>query len=172
MRRVLWLGATAALIVLTACSPGSPDRLARSSDPGTTSPAATPPPTSLSPSAPSPAVATNIKVYGDCQRPSFEPKEIILACADHGAWFESLHWTSWTSTRATGTGTLVYNDNIPSHALGHYHEIRGDRVTLTAPVPDPSGQLVWSLMQASKWFPGYDTGPLHGGPFHLATRPI
>ena len=78
-------------------------------------------------------VDAGIEVYGNCQTPSVEPTEIVLACADYNAILEALHWTSWTATSATAVGTLVYNDCTPNCAEGHFHHVPGTRVTLTVP---------------------------------------
>jgi hypothetical protein len=113
-----------------------------------------------------------IEVYGNCATASLEPTTIVLTCADYGWILEGLHWTSWSNTAATGTATFVYNDCSPDCALGHCHQVPDTRVTLTDPVVGAGGQLVWSRLQQSPEPPGYETGPLHGGPFPLPTRPI
>jgi hypothetical protein len=117
------------------------------------------------------AVDANIEVYADCTSPSVEPKVIILACADGGAVLQDIRWTSWTSTRATGLATFVYNDCSPSCAAGHFRKVPGTRVTLTDPVRGAGGRLVWSRVQQKPEPPGYQTGPLHGGPYPLPTQP-
>jgi hypothetical protein len=117
-------------------------------------------------------IDTRIKVYGNCTRPSIEPAEIVLACADYGALVEGLHWTSWTTASATAAGTLVYNDCTPNCAEGHHHHVPGTRITLTVPVHGVGGQVVWSQIQEYPEPPGYKTGPYHGGPQPLPTRPI
>jgi hypothetical protein len=121
---------------------------------------------------PSSSVDTSIEVYADCTSPSFEPTGIRVTCADAGWVLEDLVWTSWTSTRATATGTLVYNDCTPSCVAGHFHKVPGTQVLLTDPRRAVSGQLVWTRLQEAPWPPGYKTGPLHGAPFGLPTRPI
>jgi len=65
-------------------------------------------------------IDTAIEVYGNCATPSVEPTEIVLTCGDYGWVLEGLNWTSWTSTRATAVGTLVYNDcqNRPGTSRG------------------------------------------------------
>jgi hypothetical protein len=132
----------------------------------TESPATTPAPTATS------ATDTHIKVYGNCTKPSIEPTEIVLACADYGALLEGLHWKSWTAASATAVGTLVYNDCTPSCAAGHHHRVPATSVTLTAPVHGAGGQVVWSRIQERPEPPGYQTGPYHGGPQPLPIRPI
>jgi hypothetical protein len=138
--------------------------------------------TSTAPPAPAPAqsatpvqaathVDTGIKVYGNCTTPSVEPTEIVLACADGGALVNGLRWTSWTAASATAVGTLVYNDCSPNCAEGHQHDVPGTRVTLTAPVRGAGGRTVWSRVQEKPEPPGYQTGPLHGAPQPLPTRP-
>jgi hypothetical protein len=117
------------------------------------------------------SIDTSIGVYGNCATPSVEPAEIILACADHGALLENLHWTSWTAASATAIGTLVYNDCTPDCADGHFHSVPDTQVTLTVPVRGAGGQLVWSEVQENHKPPGYETGPYHGGPQTLPTQP-
>jgi hypothetical protein len=111
------------------------------------------------------ATDASIKVYGDCKTPAFKPKQIILACADLGSIVQDLNWTSWTSTKATGTGTWVYNDCTPDCASGHSRSLPGAQITLTTPVRDPSGVLVWSQLESSQLPPGMS------GPQSLPTQP-
>ncbi|MDE3206901.1 MAG: hypothetical protein KGQ66_22070 [Acidobacteriota bacterium] len=128
-------------------------------------------PTSSSTAGPGPTNPA-ILVYGNCQTPTLEPSEIVLACADYGLLLEDLRWTSWTDTEASGMGTLVYNDCQPDCAQGHDHDVPDTQVNLTAPVPGGSGQLVWSRLQPHPEPPGSDTGTLDGHPYPLPTRPI
>src|SRR5690348_12996309 len=100
------------------------------------------------------AVDSSIKVYGDCKTATFEPKQIVLACADLGSLVQDLTWTSWSSTKATATGTWVYNDCTPDCAGGHSRTLPGAQITLTTPVRDPSGVLVWSQLESSQLPPG------------------
>jgi hypothetical protein len=124
------------------------------------------------PSSSPTSVDTSIEIYANCTSPSFEPTAIRVTCADDGWNLTDLTWTSWTSTSATGTGTLVYNDCKPSCVAGHFHQVPGTQVVLTDPQPTASGQLVWTRMQETPWIPGYVTGPMHGEPFPLPTKPI
>jgi hypothetical protein len=123
---------------------------------GTQAPMATP--------TPSASADTSIEVYGNCTSPSFEPAVIVVACADYGWIVQDLVWTSWTSTSATATGTLVYNDCTPSCAAGHHHAVPGTRVILTDPRASASGQLVWTRLQ--------ETRENYGAPVPLPIRPI
>jgi len=109
-------------------------------------------------------------VYANCAAPSFEPKVIILACADGGAVLQDIVWTSWTSTRATGVATYVYNDCSPSCVAGHSHSVPDTHLTLTDPVRAAGGRLVWSRLQQNPEPPGYQTGAQHGGPYPLPTE--
>jgi hypothetical protein len=144
---------------------------------------AAPKPTSAATASPAPTpvasasgsatgVDSSIEVYADCTSPSFEPTAITVTCADAGWSLNDLAWSSWTSTSAIGTGTLVYNDCKPSCAAGHFHRVPGTRVVLTDPQPTASGQLVWTRMQETPWIPGYVTGPMHGKPYPLPTKSI
>lgn len=114
---------------------------------------------------------SGIEVYGNCVTPSVEPSEIVLACGDGNALLEGLHWTSWTAGSATAVGTFVYNDCTPNCADGHFHRITSDDITLSDPVNGAGGQRVWSKVQESRQPPGYRTGPYHGGPQPLPTKP-
>lgn len=146
--------------------------------PPTTNPESPVTPTTVSPAGPGPTSSTStpsvatIMVYADCTSPSFEPAEIVLACADHNTLVQNLRWSSWTSTAAVAVGTLVYNDCVPDCAHGAFHSIDNDQITLTAPVTSESGQVVWSRIQESPQPPGYATGPYNGGPQPLPTRPV
>ena len=108
-----------------------------------------------------------IEVYGNCTTPSVEPRDIVLTCADYGWVLQGLHWTSWTPTKATAVGTFVYNDCTPNCADGHHHDVYRTRVTLSVPLRDASGRLVWSELRQHPEPPGYEPGPLHGAPFPL-----
>jgi hypothetical protein len=115
-------------------------------------------------------VDTRIQVYGNCKKPSLEPTEIVLTCADYGTVFEGLHWTNWTATSATAVGTGVYTHCLPYCVEGHL-DVPDVTITLTAPVRGAGGRLVWSQIQENPEPPGYETGPYHGGPQPLPTRP-
>ena len=142
--------------------------------PTSTRAAAVPQTSAVAASAPaptSPPIDTNIMVNGDCQTPTVEPTEMTLTCADHGVRFEALQWTSWTNVSATAVGTLVYNDCTPTCVSGQFHYVPNDEVTLTVPVVDASGQVVWSMLQENPQPPGFATGPFQGGPQPLVTQP-
>lgn len=111
---------------------------------------------------------TSIRVYGDCQHPTFEPTEITEPCADHRVGVKDIIWSTWTSERATGVGTLWYYDCSPS--CGN-HYVPNTTVTLTEPKVGARGVLVWSMMLTNPQPPGWSTGPLHGAPFPLVTQP-
>jgi hypothetical protein len=122
--------------------------------------------------AAAPSADAAVEVYGDCTSPSLEPTVIVLACADDGWVLQDIVWTGWTSTAATGVATLVYKPCIPSCAEGGFRQVPDTQLTLTDPVPDIAGQLVWSRLTENPWPPGYTKGPLHGAPYPLPTRPI
>jgi len=111
-------------------------------------------------SGPTTFVDAGIKVYADCRTPSFEPYSMTLACADNGLGLQDLLWTSWTPTSATAWATLYYNDNAPNHAAGKIHYLYNTHVTLSEPVLDRHGQLVWTKASLSQLPPGYHPGPL------------
>lgn len=130
---------------------------------------------SSAPSAPVPTavtpVDTSILAYGDCLTPTVEPSAIVTACADRGLVFQDLHWTSWTATSATAVGTEWYKTCVPYCAAGGSQTISNATVTLSDPVQDTNGRLIWSKIQFTPQLPGYATGPYHGGPYPLPVRP-
>lgn len=146
-----------------APAPATPKRAPAASAPAAAQPATQAPPVS---------VDSSIEVYANCTSPSFEPTDIIVTCADAGWVLEHLVWTSWTSTTATATGTLVYKVCTPSCAQGHFQQVPGARVLLSDPRQSAGGQLVWTRLQEIPWVPGYLTGPLHGAPYPLPTSPV
>jgi hypothetical protein len=177
-------GAPATIIPAASASP-TPTQSAASPTPSTTGPVSSASatiapvaPASVLPALPSapastvaPPVDSSTLVYGNCQTPSFEPSEIVLTCADNGLLFVDLQWSSWTANSATAIGTEMYKDCIPNCAEGHFRSFTGATVTLTAPVTDPAGRLVWSKIAFAPQPPGYATGPFHGGVRPLPVNP-
>ena len=153
-------GQKAAATVARRSSSPAERSVSRASAPGSALPTSTPAGSRPVMTVPPASVDTSIRVYADCTSPSFEPTGIRVTCADAGWVLEDLVWTSWTSARATATGTLVYNDCTPSCAEGHFHQVPGTRVVLTDPGLAVGGQLVWTRLQETPWPPGYETGPL------------
>ncbi len=163
-----------ASVAPTAVSPSESE--ASPSQPPSTSPAsASAASTAPAPDEPSSTAgasdASDTEIYADCSRPSVEPTEIILTCADGGTTLEQIHWTTWSTTSATGTGVLKYNDCQPSCAQGKFHSVAGAHITLTAPVTGATGETVWSTIAFTPQPPGYASGPYHGGPEPLPTQP-
>ena len=59
----------------------------------------------------------------DCEFPIQRPTQIMLTCADGGMIVKDISWQTWTSTRATGTGTYSQNMCIPDCAEGSRIEV-------------------------------------------------
>jgi hypothetical protein len=70
----------------------------------------------------------------NCERESFQPRTIVVTCADQNFTIRSIRWSSWTTTSATGTGTARVNDCEPNCATGKFHSYRGVTVHLSRPV--------------------------------------
>jgi hypothetical protein len=149
--------ATALVIAVTACS-SSHGAFAPSTSTSARS-TSTSGPTTVPPTPPITRPDRSIEVYDDCTAAHFEPTGIRFACADNGEGLQDLTWTSWTSTSATAIGTVFYKDCRPNCAEGQVHTIPGVKVTLTSPVRDPRGQLVWSEVELNTNPPGYQSGP-------------
>jgi hypothetical protein len=54
----------------------------------------------------------------DCGYPAYKPESLTQYCADAGTGVTKIKWTSWTSTRATGTGSYYVNLCEPDCADG------------------------------------------------------
>jgi hypothetical protein len=62
--------------------------------------------------------------------PSFKPSTYTLSCADAGAGWTDVTWSTWTSTSASGHGILRQNDCTPNCAGGKFIDYRAT-VTLS-----------------------------------------
>jgi hypothetical protein len=87
------------------------------------------------------------RVIWDCTMPppsgqesGVEPSSIVVTCADNGTGIESIVWTSWTTTTATGSARLWQKSCVPDCARGGIG-LYPAAVTLTAPVRTPKGLL-------------------------------
>jgi hypothetical protein len=69
-------------------------------------------------------VATNLSAatppsyFNDCGYPEFKPQSLTQYCADAGTGVTKIKWSSWTSTRAVGTGSYYANPCNPNCADG------------------------------------------------------
>jgi hypothetical protein len=56
--------------------------------------------------------------FNDCGYPAYKPQSLTQYCADAGTGVVKIKWTSWTSTRAIGTGSYYVNLCEPDCADG------------------------------------------------------
>ncbi len=74
--------------------------------------------------APQPSARTaslpGVVVLNCLGKQQVQPGQIVLACADGGAYLSGLHWTSWQSV-ARGSGLWRINDCTPYCARGTFH---------------------------------------------------
>ena len=73
----------------------------------------------------------------NCGTLKFKPRRITLSCADGGTWLGKLKWSSWTNTKAVGTGNFSAIDCTPNCAAGHTHSV-AVKVTLSKPKMCPN----------------------------------
>lgn len=74
-----------------------------------------------------------------------EPRTFIITCADANTQLTKTHWSSWTSTGASGTTTFAMNLCTPYCAASPMSYFPNSHVTLSAPVATKKGKL-FSLM--------------------------
>jgi hypothetical protein len=67
------------------------------------------------------AAAAAVAWTGCEHRPRVRPKAIVIACADANFAIDHIRWSSWTRTRAVGTGTAHENNCKPNCAAGRFH---------------------------------------------------
>ena len=68
----------------------------------------------------------------NCRTPVYKPARIVVTCADANFILQRIRWSSWTATRAVGTGTARVNSCNPDCAAGKFASYPA-RVTLTLP---------------------------------------
>jgi len=66
-----------------------------------------------------PAATPKIAVYDCANRPAVRPSNFDLTC-DGSADLAKLHWSSWDTTEATGTGVFWIDNCLPNCAQGHW----------------------------------------------------
>jgi hypothetical protein len=82
------------------------------------------------------------------------PTSIVIACGDGNQYLTGVHWSSWATANAKGTGTLHYNDCTPNCAAGHFHTVRAT-VSL-GKAASCKGARVFTSLHAM--WPGGDSG--------------
>jgi len=65
-----------------------------------------------------PAQAAPPAYVNDCGYPAYKPESLTQYCADAGTGVVKIKWTSWTTTRAIGTGSYFVNLCEPNCADG------------------------------------------------------
>lgn len=49
------------------------------------------------------------------------PASFIISCADANTELTKMHWSTWSATAASASGTYTFNDCTPYCAAGHFH---------------------------------------------------
>jgi hypothetical protein len=68
----------------------------------------------------------------NCDKPTYKPTRIVVACADANNRLARIKWESYGTDAASGTATAVVNDCEPNCAAGTFHHFRAV-VTLNKP---------------------------------------
>ena len=72
--------------------------------------------------------ATPIKVLTCTGKVTEKPATYLLSCADAGAGWDSMTWSAWNGSSATGHGILRQNDCTPNCAAGKFISYRSSVV--------------------------------------------
>jgi len=64
------------------------------------------------------SAATHPSYVNDCGYAGYKPQSLTQYCADAGTGVTKIKWSSWTSTRAVGTGSYYANQCDPNCADG------------------------------------------------------
>jgi hypothetical protein len=59
-----------------------------------------------------------------CYNKSYEPRRVVVSCADFASRVRGLNWGVWSRGRAVGRGTLLYKDCVPTYSCHHYDSVR------------------------------------------------
>jgi hypothetical protein len=78
-----------------------------------------------------------------------KPHSIVVTCADANEYVTGIIWSSWTATRAAGTGTVHYNDCTPNCAAGHFRTAAAT-LTLSKPASCKGAVVFTSLRVRAK----------------------
>ncbi|MFL5853963.1 MAG: hypothetical protein ACJ76T_08780 [Solirubrobacteraceae bacterium] len=68
----------------------------------------------------------------NCDKPTYKPTRIVVACGDGNNRLARIKWESYGTDAASGTATAVVNDCEPNCAAGTFHHFRAV-VTLNKP---------------------------------------
>ncbi|HEY5266892.1 MAG TPA: hypothetical protein VIJ40_08775 [Acidimicrobiales bacterium] len=132
-RRFKWLGSALAVLMIVGVVTGaSINAFGSSTSPSTTAKL-------------SAATSTKAGII-TCQGISVvEPRSFVITCADANSELTKTHWSTWTSTGASGTTTFAMNLCTPYCAASPMSYFPNSHVTLSAPVATKHGKL-FSLM--------------------------
>jgi hypothetical protein len=72
----------------------------------------------ITPLTPPATAATPPSYFNDCGYPEYKPESLTQFCADAGNGVTKIKWSSWTSTKAVGTGSFYVKLCDPSCAEG------------------------------------------------------
>jgi len=64
------------------------------------------------------SAATPPSYFNDCGYPEYKPQSLTEFCADAGNGITKIKWSSWTSTKAVGTGSFYVKLCDPNCADG------------------------------------------------------
>jgi hypothetical protein len=73
---------------------------------------------------PSAGAATPTHVLTCTEKPTSKPRTYTLSCADYGAGWTGVTWSTWDATSASGHGFLRQNDCTPNCADGKFISYR------------------------------------------------
>jgi hypothetical protein len=68
----------------------------------------------------------------NCDKPTYKPTRIVVACGDGNNRLARIRWESYGTDAASGTATAVVNDCEPNCAAGEFHRFHAV-VTLNKP---------------------------------------
>lgn len=92
------------------------------------------------------------KVIGNCTNPQISPTTIVIACADHSSYVDSLVWTNFGADEPLGQGTFHVNDCTPDCVSGHWYAFPNSEVLLANTVWVPRLGPLYSNIRLSYWF--------------------
>jgi hypothetical protein len=71
------------------------------------------------------ALTQNTLIPKDCKNEAYKPSKIVIACGDGNLFMTKIKWSSWTSAKASGSGTINVNLCEPNCAKGTFKRYPG-----------------------------------------------
>jgi hypothetical protein len=99
-------------------------------------------------------------LIGNCVKPKFKPRNVIIACGDASLGAREMAWSSWNQKTALGTGSGQVNDCDPDCVHGTTKDAPM-QLLLSHPRRCSNGRRLFTKLRYT-WTSGAPVGPASG----------